>query len=56
MEQNSNVEQLLACLVQVVGRATLPPNKVSEIVGQGRQLRAFNMCDGTHTQGEIVKN
>lgn len=55
MEQNSNVEQLLACLVQVVGRATMAPSKVSEIVGQGRQLRAFNMCDGTYTQGEIGK-
>jgi DNA-binding MarR family transcriptional regulator len=56
MEQNSRIEQLIASLIQVIGRAALPPDKISEFVGRGRaQLRAFNMCDGNHTQIEIAK-
>jgi len=57
MEQDTRViEQLLSSLIQVIGRAVFPPEKVLESVGRSRmQLRAFNMCDGNRTQSEIAK-
>jgi hypothetical protein len=49
-------EQLIGCLVQIVGRATIPPEKVRELVGTGKAtLNAFNMCNGLLTQKEIAK-
>jgi hypothetical protein len=56
MTAESRVEQLLGCLVQVIGRAAVKDEFVREIVGTGsKQLRAFNLCDGTSTQTDIRK-
>jgi hypothetical protein len=56
MTAEGRVEQLLGCLVQVIGRAALKEDFVREIVGTGsKQLRAFNLCDGTRTQTDIRK-
>ena len=52
-------ETLLRALVQLVGRQTFPEDDLRQIVappGAGtKQLRAYNLCDGTRTQGEIAK-
>ena len=51
-----SVEQLLSCLVKVIGRATMPPERVAELVGNGRSnLKAYNMCDGVASQGDIAR-
>ena len=47
---------LLACAIQIMGRLAIPPDKVSEVVGKKRKLvEAYNLCDGTRTQDEVVK-
>lgn len=56
MTAEGRVEQLLGCLVQVVGRAAVKEDFVRQIVGtSAKQLRAFNLSDGTRTQTEIRK-
>lgn len=56
MDKIGELEQLVACLIQVIGRSVMPPNRVLDLVGGGRaNLRAFNMCDGLRTQREISK-
>ena len=56
MSNQSRMEGLLQCLVQVIGRAAIPEEKVREIVGKGgKQIKAFNLCDGTLTQSQIAK-
>ncbi len=53
---SERIEDLLGCLIQVIGRAALPEARVREIVGDAsKQIRAFNLCDGTRTQTEIRK-
>jgi hypothetical protein len=51
-------EAYLRAILATVARQTFPPGKILEIMGPNsgeKQLRAFNMCDGTRTQGEIAK-
>ena len=56
MPKPSRMEDLLQCLVHVIGRAAIPEERVREIVGTGgKQIRAFNLCDGTLTQTKIAK-
>ena len=51
-----NESDLLRCLVHLIGRAAIAPDKVREVVGSGKkQLKAFNLCDGDHTLIEIAK-
>lgn len=53
---SERIEELLGCLVQVIGRVALPEARVREIVGDAsKQIRAFNLCDGTRTQTEVRK-
>lgn len=53
-KEEGRIEHLLGCLVQVIGRAAVPEDRVRTIVGAGRkQIRAFNLCDGTKTQSDI---
>lgn len=58
MQENNDI--ILRAILSVVARQTFPPNELREIVvtkGAGiKQLTAFNMCDGTKGQGEIVKS
>lgn len=56
MTKSATVEQLLACLIQVISRTAMPAERVRDLVGDGKaNLRAFNMCDGVRTQNEIAK-
>src|ERR1700676_1397582 len=53
---SERIEDLLGCMIQVIGRAALPEARVREGVGStSKQIRAFNLCDGTRTQTEIRK-
>jgi predicted transcriptional regulator len=52
----NGVEAYLRAILATVARHTFPLEVILEIVGSGeKQLRAFNLCDGTRTQAEIVK-
>ena len=56
MTNESRIEQLLCCFIQIVGRAALPEERVGEVVGSApKQIKAFNLCDGTRTQIETAK-
>jgi hypothetical protein len=47
---------LLRCLVQVIGRATIPPMEVLSVVGKRKkQIKAFNLCDGSRTLRDIAR-
>jgi hypothetical protein len=59
MKEVPEVEQLLEVLVHLVGRSVVPLQKLEQIVaptrGSEKQIRAFNLCDGSRTQAQIVK-
>ena len=56
METNSDLMQLLKCLIHLIGRVAVPAEKVIEIVGKGkRQISAFNLSDGSNIQSEIAR-
>ena len=54
-----NEEVLLRAILAVVARQTFPPRELCAIVapksGMQKQIQAFNLCDGSRTQGEIAK-
>lgn len=53
---SERIEELLGCLIQVIGRTALPEARVRKVVGHAsKQIRAFNLCDGRRTQTEIRK-
>jgi hypothetical protein len=50
------VEDLLSCALQVLGRATLRPDRIRRTIGsRKKQLRAFNLCDGSNTVRQIAR-
>lgn len=52
------LNDLLKCAMQVVGRIAMRPEQIGGIVfvkANAKQLRAYNLCDGTRTQGEVAK-
>lgn len=56
MNPSEQTNQLLRCLVHIIGRAAMPPEKVCELIGPGKkQVKAFNLCDGTLNQSEVAK-
>lgn len=56
MKTTEQSDQLLRCLVQIIGRAVMPSEKVFELVGRGeKQIEAFNLCDGSLSQKEICR-
>ncbi|MGH9930895.1 MAG: MarR family transcriptional regulator [Pyrinomonadaceae bacterium] len=56
MKTGEYSDQLMRCLVHIIGRAAMPPEKVLGIVGRGpKQIKAFNLCDGTLSQKEVCK-
>src|SRR2546425_11489026 len=56
MNASQRLEQLLQCLIHVVGRAAVSEERVRQIVATGeKQVEAFNSCDGTLTQKEVVE-
>ena len=47
---------LLRAILSMVARQAISVDTLREIVGAGeKQMRAFNMCDGSRSQGDIVK-
>ena len=56
----SNNEQLLRAILSVTARQTFSADKLAEIVlsktAGTKQLKAFNLCDGTKSQSEIAKS
>lgn len=55
-----NQEQLLQAILATSARQTFPPDRLAELVAPkkvkgDKQTKAFNLCDGTRTQGEIAK-
>lgn len=52
-------DDLLRALVNVMGRVAIPPEKLRAIVAPGsraeKQEKAYNLCDGTRQQADIVK-
>jgi len=56
MEKDNQTKQLLQCLLHVIGRIAIPPEKVQDVIGSGKkQIKAFNLCDGTNNQSDIAK-
>jgi hypothetical protein len=51
---------LLRALLSVTARQAVPPPKLSKILvppgpKSGKQVKAYNLCDGTRTQAEVAK-
>lgn len=47
---------LIRYAIQVIGRIAIPVENVKELLGDGaKQANAFNLADGTLSQGEIAK-
>lgn len=55
MKPDDMLNDLLRCTLQVIGRLAIQPDKVREIVGASKQLRAYNLCNGTRSQKVIAK-
>ncbi len=55
----SDNEAVLRAILSVTARQAFPPERLADIVlakGAGvKQVEAFNLCDGSKTQGEIAK-
>jgi len=54
-----NSEVLLRAILSAIARQTFPLHDLLSIVRSGgagdKQVSAFNMCDGTKSQGEVAK-
>lgn len=56
MMMDNEVSDLLKGLIQINGRIAFPEEKLMEIIGATVRLqKAYNLCDGTRAQGDIVK-
>lgn len=52
------LSDLLKCAMQVVGRIAMRPEQVGEILvrnASAKQIKAYNLCDGMKTQGDVAK-
>jgi DNA-binding MarR family transcriptional regulator len=53
-------EALLRAILRVTARGAIPPKTLAEIVvpsgSSEKQWKAYNLCDGSKTQGEIAKS
>lgn len=55
-ERNERMEDLLECLIQIIGRVAIPADKVYDVIGNNsRQIKAFNLCDGSNGLTKIAK-
>src|ERR1700676_1057327 len=56
-ERLMELNDLLRCTLQVMARIAMPPEKIREAIGEEKkkQLKAYNLCDGKNTIGEIAK-
>lgn len=56
MKLSEETDQLLRCLMHILGRASMPIKTVYDLVGRGdKQIQAFNLCDGSLSQSEVSK-
>jgi hypothetical protein len=56
MPGSEKLEQLIECLIHVIGRAAIPQAEVAKVVGTGStQVKASNLCNGRNSQTEIAK-
>jgi len=56
MDNNSRIDSLLECLVQMIGRVAVPTDKVYEIVRSNTKYqKAFNLCEGSNNLTEVAK-
>lgn len=51
----SNSELYLKAMLSMLARQTFPPKELSLLVGRDKQIEAYNLCDGTRSQGEVAK-
>lgn len=53
-------DQYLRAILATVARQTFSPDAILEIVAvgtdKGKQVAAFNLCDGTRSQAEVAKS
>jgi hypothetical protein len=48
-------EELLRCLLHVIGRSVITPEEVRASIGKGKnRVKAFNLFDGNHTLQEVA--
>jgi len=56
---SDKTDDLLQILIHVTGRVAIPTDELRQLVAAGRdagrQVAAYNLCDGRHTQGDITK-
>lgn len=54
---SSEMISLLRALVQITGRTIYDDDGIKNIIGAKNKklLKAYNLCDGTRTQQEVVK-
>jgi len=50
-----NSEVYLRAILSILARQTFPPDKLGPLVGGDKQQAAYNLCDGSRSQGEIAK-
>lgn len=55
----SNADAYLRAILGVLARTAFPPDDLASQIGIGstksKQLEAYNLCDGSLTQGEVAK-
>jgi hypothetical protein len=50
-----NSDVYLKAVLAMLARQSFPPDELAGLVGKDKQIQAYNLCDGTRTQGEVVK-
>ena len=56
MNDNSRIDSLLECLIQMIGRVAVPTDKVYKIVGSNTKYqKAFNLCEGSNNLTEVAR-
>ena len=49
-----NSQVYLKAMLAMPARQSFPPDKLAGLVGTGKQVEAYNLCDGTRTQSEVA--
>lgn len=50
-----NSDVYLKAMLAMLARQSFPPETLAGLVGKAKQIEAYNLCDGTKTQGEVAK-
>jgi hypothetical protein len=57
---NRETNDLLRALISVSGRTAFPRDELMKLIapkkGMEKQIKAFNLCDGSRTQAEVAKS